>query len=71
MLGDFLPYLDDLEVQFKTGVVRKHQSLDSLDSIGEALRVRSAYYIYKALILGFSKAKEGGASTKQLVNEIY
>ncbi len=44
LLGDFLGYLDDIQNQFplkKTAV-----SLDSIEGIIDALRVRSAYFIH-------------------------
>jgi hypothetical protein len=45
LLGDFLGYLDDIENQFplkKTAAV----SLETIEGILDALRVRSAYFIH-------------------------
>lgn len=44
LLGDFLGYLDDIQNQFP--LKKTALSLDSIEGILDALRVRSAYFIH-------------------------
>jgi acyl-CoA oxidase len=52
MLGDFMSYLNDIDAKAANGTLTKRTFIDitTLDAIAEALRVRSAYFIYKTII---------------------
>lgn len=72
LLGEFLAYLNDLEAQFASlPVPNKHSDLSTLDAVGDALRVRAAYLIYRQLLRGFAVAREQGVPTKELLHEMY
>lgn len=72
LIGEFLGYLDNLEAQFSSlPILNKYKDLECLDGVLEALRVRSAYFIYTQMLKAYSADKDRGVPTKELLNDIY
>ena len=67
LLGDFLGYLDDIQNQFPLKKTDGNLvSLDTIEGILDALRVRSAYFIYTQIVVKYAQAKSENATTKAL-----
>lgn len=56
----FLGYLSNLLDQFKKRPEPKSTDFKNIEAIDDALRMRSAYFIYRTIHLGLLKAKESG-----------
>lgn len=68
----FLSYLSNLLDQFSKPLRPKSADYSNIQAIDDALRIRSAYFIYRTIHLGLLKTKESGEySSKQLMNEVY
>ncbi|CDW76918.1 acyl-coenzyme a oxidase [Stylonychia lemnae] len=68
---DALTYLNDLPQQFlNLPVINKHQDLSKLESVLDALRVRSAFFIHKTINDGM-KIQKSKMSKAKLINEVF